>query len=1138
MKKIKTLLIVLLCLGYTNIYSQAWMKNIENGTNPNFYDIQKSFNNYWKNKQITKSKGWKQFKRWESFMEPRVYPSGFFPKNILWKEYQKIKNNEKNTVANWSHMGPVNTPTDINSGTKRGSGRINCIEFHPTNPNIFWVGSPSGGVWKTTDGGTTWSTTTDNLPSIGISDIAANPLNPDILYIATGDGDAADTYSIGILKSYDGGATWNTTGSSLNITDYYTFRRILINPNDTNIIIATSNNGIFRTTDAGANWTNVINGNFKDLEFKPGDPSIVYATENNAAIYKSTDGGASFTNISGTITTADINRIELAVTPANPNVIYALCSSNSDNGFYALYKSSDNGNTWTLKTDNTSINLLGWSQDGSDSGGQGWYDLSCAIDPADENTVYTGGVNIWKSTDAGTTWNINSHWYGAGGTQYVHADQHTLDFNILNNTLYSGNDGGLYKTSNGGNIWTDISDQLEILQIYRIGTSYTDSNITVAGCQDNGTMKKNASAWNSILGVDGMECIIDYTNANIIYAEYYYGSINRSTDGGYNFTDIKPSGTGNGAWITPYILHPVTNTTIYAGFDEVYKSTNSGTSWTNISSGLTGGSNLRNIAVAPSDDQYIYAATYSNIWKTTNGGSTWTNITSNLPSNAITDIAIAQNNPNIIWVSLSGYNAGEKVFTSTDGGQNWTNYSTGLPNIPANTIVYEDNTNNALYLGTDLGVYYRNATMNSWIQFSDGLPNVIVNELEIHYPSQKIRAGTYGRGLWESDLYSDPAYPVANFNYYIVSSCNGDIAFSDLSSGVPDNWQWNFGDGNTSTTQHPTHHYNAIGNYNVQLIVSNSFGTDTISLVVNVTAGTINGDFAADQVNYCSAPVTINFTNLTTDATSFLWDFGDGNTSTNENPSNTYTNTGTYTVTLIASSLFCPDDTIIKYSYINIDPNNSTVELMPESGQKTSNCCSGTLKDSGGDNDYANNTLGYFTIIPDNASQITLTFTMLDVEAGDAGYCNYDNVAVYDGPDTSSPLIGTYCNTTGNPGTITTSGGAVTIRQYSDTYVEGAGYVITWDCITTGKKDKQYNNNDISIYPNPSNGIFYIKGKNIKSIEIENLSGQKIIAVTNNNNNTINISNQPKGIYFVKVRYTDKHSEAPVNIKTFKIVLL
>ena len=204
--------------------------------------------------------------------------------------------------ATWESLGPFTVPDVIFKQEKSGAGRINSIAFHPGDPNIMWVGAPSGGIWKTINGGKTWTTTSDDLASIGVSDIVVNPLNPDELYIVTGDGDAGDTYSIGILKSYDGGDTWNQTGISMTLSDKVYFRRIIINPQDTSMLIATSNNGIYRTTNGFQSGILVQEGNFKDLEFKPGDFRLIYATKydagGNGGIYRSTTYGQSF----GTLT--------------------------------------------------------------------------------------------------------------------------------------------------------------------------------------------------------------------------------------------------------------------------------------------------------------------------------------------------------------------------------------------------------------------------------------------------------------------------------------------------------------------------------------------------------------------------------------------------------------------------------------------------------------------------------------------------------------------------------------------------------------------------------------------------------------------------------------------------------------------
>jgi len=848
----RKLILVLFVLSTVNVsFSQPWMNYLpeekSNTVGTNFYDIQNAFNQYCldnnieggyviKNGEKIKSRGWKQFKRWEDFMEPRVYPSGVFPKTMLWQELQK-KNSvqEKSTTGNWVHLGPSAVPTDINSGGNRGVGRINAIAFHPTNSNILWAGAPSGGFWKSTDGGSTWATTTDDLDAIGVSDIAVNPDNTDEIYIVTGDGDAYDAYAIGILKSTDGGANW-TSVLDLSYSSKYVFRRILINPNDPSIMIASSNGGILRTTNSWSSYSTVQSGVFKDLEFKPGDPNTVYATSysssGDAKVYKSTDGGANWsTTTTGMSISGLVNRIELAVTAANSSVVYALCSSASDYGFYGLYKSSDSGTNWTQVTSNSSINLLGWDTDGQDSGGQGWYDLSLAVSPTNENEVYTGGVNIWKSTNGGSSWTINSHWYGGGGAEYVHADIHTLAYSP-SNVLYSGNDGGLYKTSDGGTNWNDISAGLQILQIYKLGADALNADVVIIGAQDNGTMKRNGSTWNAIIGGDGMECLVDYTNSNIMYGEYYYGNLNKSTDGGYNFSSIKPSGSPDGAWVTPFVIHPTDHNTLIAGFDDVYQTTNGGSSWTTISSNLTNGDLLKTLTYAPSNPSYIYAATSYGIWKTTNGGSSWASITSGLPNNSITDVEVSQNDPETIWVTFSGFDASYKVYKSTNGGSSYTNFSTGLPNVPVNCILYENNSNEALYLGCDLGVYYRDGSMSTWTTFDQGLPNVIVRELEIQYSTSKIRAATYGRGLWESDLYSDvAAAPVANFQATSTSiSSNESVNFTDLSSNTPTSWSWTFEGGtpSTSTDQNPVGIvYSADGVYDVTLTVTNANGSDT-----------------------------------------------------------------------------------------------------------------------------------------------------------------------------------------------------------------------------------------------------------------------------------------------------------------------
>ena len=256
---------IVLCVAVcfaTGLYAQPWMKEFgSRKSEPSFYEIQDAFNAYWAKKKYEKGKGYKQFKRWEYFMEPRVDENGYFDPNNLYHEWVKYQKKQsalaiRGEMANWTHMGPDDTPVDINSPTwRRGSGRINCVSFHPTNPDVIFAGAPSGGFWKSTDGGASWTTTTDHLPSIGVSDIAVHPADPDIIYIATGDGDARDTYSAGILKSTDGGDTWSTVSLPYTVQEEIIIRRLIINPDNPLVLIAATSQGILQTTDGGQNWS-------------------------------------------------------------------------------------------------------------------------------------------------------------------------------------------------------------------------------------------------------------------------------------------------------------------------------------------------------------------------------------------------------------------------------------------------------------------------------------------------------------------------------------------------------------------------------------------------------------------------------------------------------------------------------------------------------------------------------------------------------------------------------------------------------------------------------------------------------------------------------------------------------------------
>jgi PKD repeat protein len=805
--------------------------------------------------------GWEVYKRWEDYMKPRLYPSGdrMVMINALNAYYDSVYGEGSNPTqramgggtpttqaANWTLIGPTTTIP-----TGGGAGRVNFVRFDPANTNIIYVGSPGGGVWKTTNGGTSWATTTDNLPVIGCTDIAIHPTNSQILYLATGDGDASDTYSIGVYKSTDGGATWSTTGLTWLVTNGRVISRLLINPQNPNTIHAASSNGIYRTQNGGVSWTQITgtNGlNMKDIEYRPGDTTTVYACS-TTRFYKSTNGGTSYTNItSGLPATTAVSRLSIAVTAANATYVYLL-ASNTAYGFQGIYRSTDNGTTFTTRA--TTPNLLGWSNTGGDTGGQGWYDLALAVSPSNADHVIVGGVNIWRSTNGGTNWTINAHWTGSGAP-YVHADIHALEYIPGSaTTYYAGCDGGLFRTTNSGTAWTDLSNGLQISQAYRIGLSATNQNLLLTGWQDNGTNRWSGTAtWARPLGGDGMECIIDYTNANVQYGELYYGEIYRTTTGGNLTTNIVASGgTGvaaNGDWVTPFIMNPQRATTLVVGKASAYKSVNRGGAWTALGATAAGTGNIVAMAYAPSDSNYLYVAKTNRFFASTNSGVAFTDRTGTLPvaSAAITYIAVSSANPQRVWVTFSGYSAANKVFYSADAGVTWTSYGTGLPNIPVNCIVYQNGSaSDILYCGTDVGVYYRDNTAGSWAAYNTGLPNVSVRELEIQYTANKLRAATFGRSIWQTDLNTPGTSPptadfVANRTNICVGNC---INFTDLSTGTPTSWSWSFPGGTpaTSTAQNPTNIcYNTAGTYNVTLTATNANGSNAITKTGYITVST------------------------------------------------------------------------------------------------------------------------------------------------------------------------------------------------------------------------------------------------------------------------------------------------------------
>lgn len=753
---------------------------VKSKSESNFFDIQKAFNKYYseiKNK-TKKGSGLKQYKRWENIMQPKSYPDGKLPDpSKYWNEYQKFLA-ANNTKANnsWYPLG-LTSWTEFQEGGNPGNGRLNVVTVDPRNKNIIYVGAPEGGVWKSNDGGLSWNTTFDYLQRIGVSSIAIHPNNSNIIFAGTGDRDAFDCKSIGLLRSDDGGATWTNTGFHSSLANYNNVNKILINPLNPNSMIIGTYYGVYKSKNGGNTWTQVYTHEIKNLKYRPNDTSVIYGCSD--VFVRSDNGGKTFTEINQF--PADISRIEIDVTPANPNLVYALVAK-SDNTFEGIFRSADNGLTFTQNS--STPNILGYDAFGADSSGQAWYDLAIAASPFNENLIYTGGVNVWKSNDGGHNFEICTEWYTGSGYNYIHCDIHYLQF--YGDTLYVGSDGGAFYTPDNAISWVDISSGLGITQFYSFGQSETETNMIIGGMQDVGSNLLRNGSWTHVLGGDGMECMIDPIDPDIFYATYYYGALLKTHDGGHNFDYITPL-DAEGAWVTPYQMSRNNNQLILGGYKDVYITNDGGETWNTISTNLTGGRNISHLALAGSLNKDIYASCESTLYRTNDGGISWDSVTP-YSGQYITSIAVDYQNPSRIWLTLSG-SGDDLVYYSNNRGNSFSDITGNLTNLGLNCITYDEKPNNGLYLGTETGVMYKNDSIGNWILFNQDLPVVSVTKVEINKSLHRLRASTYGRGIWECSEYSVTGIKESDFEKNICiypNPANNNIT-AEFSFDIPQN---------------------------------------------------------------------------------------------------------------------------------------------------------------------------------------------------------------------------------------------------------------------------------------------------------------------------------------------------------------
>lgn len=751
------------------------------------------------------------------FYRQRAYPFTELRSDLYYKAMEQIQAMEKNGLKtgqeSWTLVGPVNI-----------GGRVTDIEMPSNDQNTIYLGAASGGIFKSTDLGTTWKPIFDNSVALSIGDIDISKTNPDLLYAGTGEpnaGGGSHTYEgYGVYKSTDAGATWNQNG----LTEAGSIGRVKIDPlNPDTVYVAAmghlfsynSERGVFRTRDGGANWQKVLyltdSTGASDLCINQADPRIIYAAMwertrrpqyqsyggKTSGLWRTSDGGDTWSELLNGLPKGDVGRIGIDISDTNPLVLYATYTD-STGYLNGIYKTIDGGDNWS-RTADLGENSSYW-----------WWFSEIDVDPINPNIAYVSGFNAYKTTNGGTTWKQTFN--------NAHVDMHGVFVHPKDNALsLLCSDGGLFISRAGGNTPFHI-ENLPITQFYTCEVDYQNPDQYYGGAQDNGVIRVTngmVNRWRSILGGDGFVVKVDPTDSRYVYAEYQYGELSRSIDSALTFDYGKQGIIGGDRWNwkSPLELDPRNPSILYFGSNRLYKSNNRAQTWRPVSSDLTNGpgpmpqfinyGTLTTISVSPLDGNIIYVGTDDgNVWSTLNGTSTWTNLSASLPDRWITCVQTSSFDKAEAFVTISGYRWDSylpHVYRTTNNGQSWEDVSGNLPDFPVNNIVLDPVIKNTWYIGTDGGVFITQNAGISWEIYGSGLPKVPVLDLYLHAPTRVLTAATFGRSMYTIPLpatndthpviqnqvnltaYPNPFSTRIQVNFSIDQPMNGELTVYDLS---------------------------------------------------------------------------------------------------------------------------------------------------------------------------------------------------------------------------------------------------------------------------------------------------------------------------------------------------------------------
>jgi len=702
------------------------------------------------------SGAYKALKFWTA---SRAYPQKDISQKAFYKAFQSnnFKLNKSafsvdDSLTEWENMGPDNVP-----------GRMISLAVNPVDENTLYAGSASGGLWRTYDAitGSGWHRVTTGFPVLGVMAIAIDPVDTNNIYIGTGEvygynksigglviRTTRGTYGIGILKSEDGGKTWNKS-LDWTLEQQKGVQCIEINPQNSNSIYAGTSEGVYKSLNGGKDWTLVFEKLMvEDIVINSEDTTKIVISCGNlgsegTGLYRSLNGGSDWSKLANAPDFSGKTLIDAYA--ANPNIIFAsVADSLTGQG---LFRTEDFGTTWVQKYSSDVIDVQTY---------QGFFAHWVAVHPEDSSQVVHAGVQIYKSANGGNSiTQING----------PHVDHHNYAHDPQNpGTLYIANDGGVYRSTDFGSSYTNIGYGLVTSQFYGgFSSSYQDSTLALGGLQDNNTVITYGSKdWVRVIGGDGSWTAMNSLDDNIMYGSWQRNNILKSTNRGQTFIAATNGiNQGGAAFIAPYVISESNPDILYSGRQTIFKTTNAADNWTDTNGSPFDGNSFLSMAVSPQDHNFVIAATAptvtrSHVYRTSNGGLTWDNITSTLPDRYPMDIAIDPTNQNVAYIVFSGFGTGH-VFKTEDGGLNWVNKTGSLPDLPTLSVTIDPENTDHVYVGNDLGVYISKDGSESWEMFSKGLPEaVIAMDLNISQPNRKLRVATHGNGAWQRPLAYKP----------------------------------------------------------------------------------------------------------------------------------------------------------------------------------------------------------------------------------------------------------------------------------------------------------------------------------------------------------------------------------------------